>query len=551
MTSNRGWRGSSYLVLLEARISDTHKRQAPTVRVGGVYRENEGTSQRAQRDFLASVDPLFSGRYRRIKSTHLFWPLAVMADISKPDLCVVGAGALGIALALQARQRGLDVVVVSHPGAERRDPPRAGLRRAAFLASAERAQAIRTASQVGLDNAEPKPNFRAIGERAASVADAAAPRDADERLAALGITVLTGKATFTDRQTLRCGDTSIRARQFALATGAAQVIPDLPGLDQVPHFTPDTIADNIRKLSHLIVIGGTPQALELGQAYRRLGSAVTIVPQGGLLPGFDPELVAILLRALREEGVVIRDDAQVAAVLPRSQGTGITLDVADGQESLDVSHILVATGRVPDLDDALLGALKLRRDRLRPDHLLLGPDGQTSNGRVTAIGGAAGEHQPHIAARQASLLVERLLGTGNGRLEPLHLPRLVATQPALAQVGADSAPSLRPGQIVLRANLAETDAAQAIGQPQGAVRLVTNRQGAIIGAGAVGPGAGDIVALLALTMARGLPLGELARLALPEASLAAALVDLAGQHLAQQPRPSFAKRLPGLGRLLP
>ena len=472
-----------------------------------------------------------------------------MADISKPDLCVIGGGALGIGLALQARQQGLGVVLVKHPQAEHADPARARLRRAAFLASAERAQAIRTAGQVGLDNAEPKPNFRAIGEHAASVAAAAAPRDADERLLALGVTVLAGKASFADRQTLRCGDATIRARQFALATGAHQVIPALPGLDQVPHFTPDTIADNIRKLSHLVVIGGTPDAFELAQAYRRLGSDVTIVPQGGLLPGFDPELVAILLRSLREEGVTIRDDAEVAAVVPRNLGTGVTLRVADGEESLDVSHILVAMGQVPILDDALLGALNLRRDRLRPDHLLLGPDGQTSNGRVSAIGGAAGEHQPHIAARQASLLVERLRGSGSGRLEPQHLPRLVGTQPALAQVGPDSTRPLRSGQQVLRANLAETEAARAMGQPQGTVRLVAAGHGAVIGAGAVGPGAGEIVALLALAMARGLPLGELARLALPQASPAAALLDLAGQHLAQQPRTGWTRRLPALGRL--
>lgn len=474
-----------------------------------------------------------------------------MADIIKPDLCVIGAGALGIGLALEARQRGLAVVLVKHPGADRLDPAQAALRRAAFLASAARAQAIRTAGMVGLDNAEPKPNFRAIAEHAAAVADAAAPDDADERLVALGVTVLSGKASFADRQTLRCGEATIRARQFALATGAQPTIPALPGLDKVAFFTPDSIADNIRKLSHLVVIGATPEALELAQAYRRLGSAVTIVPQGGLLPGFDPELVAVLLRALREEGVTIRDDAEVTAIVPRSQGTGITLRVADGEESLDVSHILVAMGRVPELDDTLLGALKLRRDRQRSDHLLLGPDGQTSNGRVSAIGGAAGEHQPHLAARQASLLVERLLGAGNGRLNLLHVPRFVSTQPALAQVGLDSTHVLRPGQLVLRANLAETDAAQAIGSRSGAVRLIANRGGAIIGAGAVGPGAAEIVALLALAMARGLPLGELRQLALPGASPAAALVDLASQHLAQQPRTSWTQRLPAIGRRRP
>ena len=131
------------------------------------------------------------------------------------------------------------------------------------------------------------------------------------------------------------------------------------------------------------------------------------------------------------------------------------------------------------------------------------------------------------------------------------MPRHVATQPALAQVGLDSTRALRSDQLVLRANLAETDAAQAIGAPSGAVRLVANRNGAVLGAGVVGPGAGELAALLALAMARGLPLSDLGRLALPEASLAATLVDLAGQHLAQQPRASWARRLPAIGRLLP
>jgi pyruvate/2-oxoglutarate dehydrogenase complex dihydrolipoamide dehydrogenase (E3) component len=471
-----------------------------------------------------------------------------MADTIKPDLCVIGGGALAGNLAVQASQGGLHVVLVDSTGTQAVDPPQGQLRHAAFLASAARAQAIRTAGQVGLDNAEPKPNFRAIGEHAAALAAAAAPRLAAERLAALGITVLAGAASFADQRSLKCGDTTVRARQFVLATGATPVIPPLPGLDAVPYFTPDTIADNIRKLSHLAVIGGTPESFELAQAYRRLGSMVTIVPQGGLLPGFEPELVAILLQALREEGVVVRDDAEVSAIVPRSQGTGVTLRVAGGEDSLDVSHVLVAMGRAPLLDGGLLDKLKLRRDRLRPDHLLVGPDGQTSSGRISAIGGAAGEYQPHVATRQAGLLVERLLGQGNGRLDPRQIARFIATQPALAQVGPVATGKPRAGHGVLRANLAETDAARAGGQMQGAVRLVTARGDAIVGAGAIGPGAGEIVAMLALAMARGLTLGDLGRLALPQPSPAAALLDLAARHLAQQPRPGWTRLLSGLAR---
>lgn len=465
-----------------------------------------------------------------------------MAEFLKPDLCVIGAGALGTRLAILARQRGLDVVLVPRPRDEANDPTAGALRRAAFLASADRAHAIRTASSFGMSNVEPKPNFRAISERAASIADGTTLRDTDERLTALGITMLTGEASFIDSRTLRCGDNTVRAKHFVLATGATPAIPDLPGLDHVSFFTPRTIADNLRKLSHLVVIGGTPTAFELAQAYRRLGSDVTLVPQGGLLPGFDPELVAILLRHLREEGVTILDDAEVTAIQPRSQGTGVALTRAGSDDNLDVSHILVAMADQPDLDPALLDALKLKRDRNHPDRLLLGPDGQTSSRQLSAIGGAAGEHAIHIALHRAALLLDRLTGRGHGRLDPFHAPRLIDTRPAIAQLGLlPRDEKLRTGQTVLRCNLAETDFARAL-DATGLAKAVVDAKGHIVSFGAIGPGSDELAALLALS---GPSLPGLAKLVLPPASIGAALVDLAQQFVETQPR---TRRLPLFGK---
>ncbi|HUH76461.1 MAG TPA: FAD-dependent oxidoreductase, partial [Devosia sp.] len=226
-----------------------------------------------------------------------------MAEILKPDLCIIGASALGIALARQARSRGLEVVLVDRGISEDGDRPLGALHRAAFAASAARIHAIRQAARLGIEVATPKPNYRTISEQAAARAAAMAPMESAVRLTALGISVKTGAARFVDKRTLGIGDERIRASHFVLATGASPVVPDLPGLDQVAFFTPDSILKNIRKLSHLVVIGGDATALELAQAFVRLGTAVTLVPHGPLLAAFDPEPVAILLRHLREEGV--------------------------------------------------------------------------------------------------------------------------------------------------------------------------------------------------------------------------------------------------------
>ena len=276
-----------------------------------------------------------------------------MAEILKPDLCIIGAGALGTALAVAARQRGLVTFLLDRGQDEAGDPEHGALHRAAFAASAARAQAFRTAGQLGLDNAAPKLNFKAIAAHATTLAASAAPRVSVERLTALGVTLLSGTPVFSDRQTLRIGETTLKPRHIILATGATPLVPDIPGLADIPYFTPDTIFDNMRKLSHLLVIGGGAEALELAQAYRRLGSDVTLVPQGQVLPDFDSEMQAILLRELREEGLAILDGADVTAIVTRKQGTGVTLRHVDGREgSLDISHVLVASGRLPQFDAA-------------------------------------------------------------------------------------------------------------------------------------------------------------------------------------------------------
>ncbi len=480
-------------------------------------------------------------------------PLADMVDILKPDLCIIGAGALGISLAIDARARNLSVVLVQRPGDEPGNTARDEAVRATLMASAARAHAMRTASALGLKDTDPKPSFRAIGERASAIADAVAPQTAPDRLAALGIILRDEPAAFSDRQTLRVGTTLVRAGQFVLATGSHPTTPDLPGHDKVQSFNPDTILANMRKLSHLVVIGGDATALELAQAYRRLGSDVTVVPHGPLLEGFDPEPVAILLRSLRQEGVAILDGASVTAILPRSQGTGIAVAHADGSlDTLDVSHILVAFGRVPDLDPELLEQARLKRDPARPDFLQLSPQGQTSNGRVTAIGGAAGIYDAQSALRQAAIVLQRATGAAAGRINPLLVPHSVNTSPAIAQIGlVETANGLRPGQMVLRANASETTAARASADLPGNTKLITTSDGTILGAAMIGAHSSETIAMLALALERGMGAADLAGLLLPPASPAAQLVDLGRQFIAQHRPSDWARRRAALRRLLP
>lgn len=474
-----------------------------------------------------------------------------MADLQNPDLCIIGAGALGIGLALRARRLGASVMLIDR-GEEAGDAAQGRLVAATFAASAARAQLMRDARLFGLVPAEPKPSFKAIGERAKTLAASTAPRDSSARLTALGIDCRSGRPAFTGRQTLKLDEVTIRPGHIILATGARPVIPAIPGLDEVTYFTPDTMAGNSRKLTHLVVIGSDAPAIELAQAYHRLGAAVTLVPQGDILPGFDREQVAILLRQLAQEGLDIREGANVTRIVPRRQGTGVDLTHADGSDhSLDASHLLVSMGRVPDLDGLALDRARLRFDKARPGLLQLNADGGTSNGRISAIGGAAGQGQPHAAARYGAAIVDRLFGSASRRPDPARIPLLLQTEPGLATIGlVEGEHPLPDGALVLRASFAENDMARVQGQTHGAAKLIAGRKGQILGASIIGPGAGETAAMLALAMERGMRAEALADLVLPHPSLAAILPQLGEAFGAARQPGTWQKRGRALRKLL-
>jgi pyruvate/2-oxoglutarate dehydrogenase complex dihydrolipoamide dehydrogenase (E3) component len=466
-----------------------------------------------------------------------------MADQLKPDLCIIGAGATGRRLAIKARERGLDVVLVDK-GPEPGDAPHRAVQRAFWREAAERLHSIRTADRLGLPASQPAPSFRAIAEGARLRADHAVVEDRDERLEALGVRIIAEAApAFADRQVLRAGDQAIRARHYVLAGGGTFRPPAIARLDEVPFFTPHSILDNTRKLTHLVVIGGDADALELAQVHVRLGCAVTLVPGGEMLPGFDREAVAILLRSLVAEGLVVREGEAVSAIVPRSQGIGVTVRTGDGAETaLDASHILVSAGVVPSFDPALLANARVAFDPADGARLVLDDRGRTSNTRITALGGAGGDSDAHAIGWHEEVLLESLTGRGGMRRNDPGFARLVLTDPPLAQLGPDQA--LRNGETVLRQGLGETELGQVLADPVGGARLVVDRKGTISRAVLLGRGAPEVAASLGLMLGKGVTPGDLARLQPPPGS-ALEMLTLIGRRERGGQRPGGLLRRGG------
>lgn len=432
------------------------------------------------------------------------------------DLCIIGAGSGGLSVAAGAVQMGARVVLVE-AGEMGGDCLNAGCVPSKALLAAAHAAHVAQGGRFGVTG-HAALDFAAAKDHVAATIAAIAPHDSQSRFEALGVTVIRAFARFTDPRTVEAGGHRIRARRFVIATGSRPVIPPIPGIDTVAPLTNETVFALRERPAHLLVLGGGPIGMEMAQAHRRLGCAVTVVESQRALGREDPAAAAVVLAALRTEGVVIREGAGVARL--ERTGTGLAATLTDGSV-IAASHLLVAAGRRVALDGLGLDAAGVAhtdrgvtvRDDLR----------STTNRRVYAVGDAAGGAQfTHLAGYHAGIVIRRAVLGLPARVRTDHIPRVTFTDPELAHVGPDAAElASRHGSNaqVLRVDFAASDRAQAEGRTEGFVSL-TVAKGRVVAATAVGLRAGEVIAPLALAVSARMRVSALAGVVLPYPTLA-------------------------------
>ncbi len=439
-----------------------------------------------------------------------------MTQILQPDICVIGAGSGGLTIAAAARALGASVVLIEK-GEMGGDCLNYGcVPSKALIAAAKRAHTIQHASGFGVTASELKVNFGRVNEHVKSVVAAIAPHDSVERFEGLGATVIQAHARFIDKRTVAAGDFHIKARRFAIATGSRPAIPPVNGLDSVPFLTNETIFELSRKPAHLIIIGGGPIGMELAQAHRRLGCEVSVIEMFEPLAKDDPELTAIALRKIAAEGVNIYARTKIEKVESNGQGVAVTIVDDEQTRTLAGSHILVAAGRLPNIEE-----LGLEAANIKLDGRVIGvkPSMKTSNRRVYAIGDVTGGLQfTHVAGYQAGLVVRNALFGLPVRQDNSIIPWSTYTDPEIAQVGLNEAQAVKKyGENikVLRAAFAQNDRATAERRTEGLVKVITDKKGNILGAGIVGASAGELVSFFSYAIANKMKISSMTKFIAP------------------------------------
>jgi pyruvate/2-oxoglutarate dehydrogenase complex dihydrolipoamide dehydrogenase (E3) component len=417
-----------------------------------------------------------------------------MTEILTPDLCVIGAGSGGLSVAAAAALFGVPVVLVERHRMGG-DCLNAGcVPSKALIAAGHRAHDIRHAGQFGIVSGAPQIHFARVHAHVHRVIGSIAPTDSVERFTSLGVRVIEGEARFIDGRTAAVGDIRIRPRRFVIATGSRPAIPPIPGLDSVPYLTNETVFDETARPDRLIVLGGGPIGVELGQAFRRLGSAVTLLQAGRILPRDDAEAAGYALRALRADGVHVREGARVERI--EGEAGAIRAILASG-EVVAGSHLLIAAGRTPSLEALDLAAAGVAHGRagITVDRGL-----RTSNRRIYAIGDCAtgatdGLQFTHAANHHAGIVIRSALFRLPAKVDNSAMPRVTYCDPEIASVGLTEDKAREEGRTfqVLRWPFAENDRAQAEGEPDGMIKIVTDSKGRILGATIAGKSAGDLL----------------------------------------------------------
>lgn len=470
------------------------------------------------------------------------------------DLVVIGAGAAGLSTAALAAALGRKVALVER-GAMGGDCLNAGcVPSKALLAAAHAAAAARHAARLGIRLGEPEVDWPAVRAHVRRAIARIAPTDSEARFRGMGVEVIRASAHFIAPDAIEAGTRRLTFRRCVVAAGSAPVVPDIPGLGPVPWLTNETIFDLEEKPGHLVILGGGPVGLEMAQAHARLGCRVSVIEAGRIAGREDPELAEGLRRVLRREGIALHEGAAVDRVQPAP--AGLLAVLADGTR-IEGSHLLIAAGRAPRLKglDLQAGQVAATARGIATDAGLR----SLSNRRVWAAGDIADPRGigprafTHVASLHAGVLARRMFFRLPARVDYAALPRVTYTGPELAQVGLTEPEALAQGVDArpFRFPLPETDRAVAEGIEDGLVKLVVSPGGRLLGAGVLGPHAGEMAGMFGLMIGRRLPLSALAGLTLPYPTLAEAAKRAAGDFYAPKLLSPAAKRLVGLLWRLP
>lgn len=416
------------------------------------------------------------------------------------DIIVIGAGAGGLTSAIFMQKAGFKVLLIDRrPDTFGGDclnygciPSKSLLHVAHLIHSGAQASAFRSQSDGKVD-------IQKVMSYVHKTQNHIRAHENPEYLKSLGIDIAIGEASFTGRRTIAVANTSYSAKKIIVATGSRPRTLELDGIEGMSTYTNETIFAIQSLPNNFVFIGGGPINIELGQAFRRLGSHVTIVQSSSrILDKEDPEVSTLMQRVLEDEGIEVLCDAS----LERVEDHALVVRVkGQATRSIPADALFIGIGRIPNVETLRLENAGIRfhakRMPILDDYL------RTSNKRIAIIGDAAGQHMfTHAAELQAALVLKNMFSPIKRKYSSKYMAWTTFSDPEIATFGANKAMlvSATSKHKTISVSLENDDRAITENATKGFLTIHVSKSGRLLGGVMVGNHAGEVVSELILMM---------------------------------------------------
>ncbi|MDK1386541.1 FAD-dependent oxidoreductase [Sinorhizobium sp. 8-89] len=431
-----------------------------------------------------------------------------MTNVEKYDLIVFGGGKAGKTLAMDEARAGKKVAMIEAGMIGGSCINVACIPSKTFIRSAEVAHTLGQAAQFGLTEATAEPDMGIVAARTANVVGEMVKTN-QSGFDASGLELLLGWGAFVAPRIIAVAGTAeprhVTADSIFINLGTVADIPDLPGLkdaNPLTHVEALRIGEPVRKL---LILGGGFIALELGQAFRRLGAEVTIIERGQrLLPREDADVAENILAAMKNEGLEVVLGCEVASVTGMSS-EAVTVTAADGA-SFEGTHLLVATGRQPRTNNIGLEVAGVTTDQRGfievDDHL------RTTASGIWAMGEVAGTPMFTHASLDDYRIVKSDLNGGTRRTTDRTIPYCVFIDPEYARIGLNEEDARRGGSTyrVAKLPMDVIPRARTLSRREGFMKaIVAAHTDEILGFSMLGENAGEVMSVVQMAMLGKLP----------------------------------------------
>jgi pyruvate/2-oxoglutarate dehydrogenase complex dihydrolipoamide dehydrogenase (E3) component len=456
-----------------------------------------------------------------------------MADFDF-DIGVLGAGAAGLTVTAGAAQLGAKTLLIEKESNLGGDCLHFGcVPSKTLIKSARVYQQIKNASRYGLPEVRVEPvDFSKVAARIRSVIGVIQQHDSVERFCGLGAQVEFGQPAFVDEHTVQLNNKRYSAKSWVISTGSSPSAPPVAGLSETPYITNKEIFSLDRLPVSMIVLGGGPIAVEMAQAFNRLGSKVSVVQRSGqILSKEDKDMADQVMATMQAEGVRFYLNASILGVREHGGRKEVTLKVGDEQVTLSGETILVAMGRSPNIDDLGLEAAGVAFNRRGID---VDTKLRTSQKHIYGAGDVTGAFQfTHAAGYEGGIVISNAVFRLPRKVNYTYLPWCTYTSPELASIGMNEKGATAAGikYSVWTEEFRANDRSLAEGEETGQVKMLLDEKERPLGVQILGPHAGDLLAEWVAVFNGGVKLSTLAAAVHPYPTLGEINKRVAGSFL--------------------